>query len=74
MGEKKMCNTNTTSGVSLHSTNFTSGRGLHISSSDPSSDVFIAVGNADQQLVACDDRISLHFIFSSFSLLFLLQV
>jgi len=71
--EKKLCGTGTTTGTSLYSTTFTSRKGLHIFSSDPSGDVFIiAVGNADQQHVTCADRFSLHFSFSSFSLLSLL--
>lgn len=59
MGEKKLYGTDTTAGASLYSTTFTSGNGLHIFSSDPSSDVFIvAVGNTDQQLVACGIMLS----------------
>lgn len=54
MGEKKQYSTNTTTGASLYSTTFTSGKGLHIFSSDGS---ITAVGNTDQQLVACADSI-----------------
>lgn len=73
MGEKKLYSTDSTTGASLYSTTFTSGKGLHILSSDPSSDILIiAVGNTNQQLAACADRVILQFSFSRFSLLFLL--
>lgn len=54
MGEKKQYSTDTTTGASLYSTSFTSGKGLHIFSSDGS---ITAVGNTNQQPVACADSI-----------------